>query len=284
MFTFVITSTPDSVASHSLFAGIIQLITAAMWPIVVLVLIFHQRKNVNELLTALCLLAKGANKIKIFQVEVERDVKSVVENAALQTKLIASDTVGETQLKVPEAEVEASQKVQRLISSIPENSGKQDVVDKCFQDILLLAREYETTRANMKPSRMRTNAMNLIFSQMRTLGPSASQYLPRLAYDAKSSGARLAAIAILQMSPDLSYLQWLGDRISSDAPFVFFQACVALLSAVRFFGASKRFELEEVLRESLNRLNSFKDGEPDRNSIYAIEQALLLLGSGSLQN
>lgn len=75
--------------------------------------------------------------------------------------------------------------------------------------MLGLAREYETTRASMPPGDQRTRRMEVIVTKMRTLGLAAYPYVSEFSRSS-SPGERLAAIAILQTSPDPQYWEWLA--------------------------------------------------------------------------
>jgi uncharacterized protein (DUF1810 family) len=136
------------------------------------------------------------------------------------------------------------------------------------------AREYDATRANLKPGPHRTSAMNAILAKMRTLALAAKPLLREFANDASSPGSRLAAIAILQLAPRLDYLSWLVDRMKFEQPFLLFHASLALHSAVHAFGPADAAKLKDAVEEALRIVKSFTGGPPDRNTIDTLEQAL----------
>jgi hypothetical protein len=252
----------------SFFDDVVKLITAVAWPALILIVLLAYRNKVGELLTALTNLAKNANEIKIWQVEVKRDIKNVLDKTAENAAIEPSSPLG-----VPKPEVIAAQRVSTLVSGSPNEAAKQQVVDAVFQNMLSLARDYESTRANMKSSGERTAAMNAVVAKMRALGPTAKQFLPEFTSDNESPGVRLAGIAVLEMSPDENYLNWLAERMAVEQPFVLFHAALALLAAVRFYGGSRRTALTTALNAALSSLKSFP-GKPDENTLRALETAL----------
>jgi hypothetical protein len=256
----------------SFFDDSVKLITAVVWPALILILLLVYRKGVGELLTALTTLAKNADEIKIWQVEVKRDIAKVLDRTAEHAATEASPPLG-----VSKPEVRAAQQVSTLVSGSPNEAAQQQVVKAVFQQMLSLAREYESTRANMKPGRERTAAMNAVVAKMRALGPTAKEFLPEFTSNQESPGVRLAGIAVLEMSPDEKYLNWLAERMAVEQPFVFFHAAIALLAAVRFYGGSRREALKTALNGALSTLRSFP-GKPDENTLQALETALQELG------
>jgi hypothetical protein len=101
--------------------------------------------------------------------------------------------------------------------------------------LLALAKEYESTRASMPASGERTRQMAAVFGKMKAAAPDGQALLEEFSMS-PSAGTRLAAVAILQMFPKESYLDWLATRLDNpdvEAPFVGYQAAVALAEAVR---------------------------------------------------
>jgi hypothetical protein len=66
--------------------------------------------------------------------------------------------------------------------------------------------------------------------------------------------------------------------MSTEQPFVFFHASLALLAAVRSFGASSRQRLKDVIQKALGTVKEFKGGPPDANTVQTLETALSELG------
>lgn len=129
-----------------------------------------------------------------------------------------------------EHEIGAAKRVARLALQV-DDRGLRKQVDE-------LAREYETTRASMRPGPERTSRMQVVVNKMKTLGLGVDALLPELVAS-DSPGHRLMAIASLQIKPEAKYLAWLGTRFDAETPFVAYQAAVALVAAVKLFPASK---------------------------------------------
>jgi hypothetical protein len=108
------------------------------------------------------------------------------------------------------------------------------------RQILDLAAEYELTRARMDRGPERTGRMQDVVNRMKTLAIAGSFALDEL-MTSDSVGARLAAIAFLQVTPRAEHLEWLGDELGRERqPFVLYQAAVALYMAANRLGAQDR--------------------------------------------
>jgi tetratricopeptide (TPR) repeat protein len=95
-----------------------------------------------------------------------------------------------------------------------------------------LASDYERTRSAMNASHERTQRMEEIVERMRLLVPAVYPAVGKFAAS-DSPGIRLAAVIILQNLPNSEYLDWLGDRLRIERPFIGYHASLALLFAVR---------------------------------------------------
>jgi hypothetical protein len=114
------------------------------------------------------------------------------------------------------------------------------------QQIAALAQDYEHIRATMEPSDARTRSMEAVASKMRSLALVAYGLLPTLT-TSSSPGHRLAAVVILESTPDPQYLAWLAQRFRVETPFVGYHASLALLAAVRGLYASHAQQLRDAL-------------------------------------
>lgn len=206
--------------------------------------------------------------MKVGPFEVVREIDEQLSQASKQAK---TENLG---IDVPASEITAATKVGTLVANIQDTGVKREIVDSVGEKIRTLAQSYETTRANMAQGPERTHAMNAIFAQMRALGIAGKPFLSELTSNSKSPGARLAAIAILQIAPDSAYIEWLADRMALEQAFVLFHASVALLAAVRAFGVSRKDELGAAIERALSTVRSFNKGKPDQNSINALTLAL----------
>ena len=240
---------PEIVKSFS------ELFGAIAWPTVFVVLLLTQRRELTQLLASVIDVIGKSTRVKlgeIIDVEVDRSAKK-----AEQTPL--------PQNEIPPEEREAATRVDKLVgdSELP----------LVRQKMLEFAHEYEAIRSSLKPGPERTRAMNAIVAKMRTLALAAKPFLSEFAADVASPGKRLAAIAILQLSPSLEYVPWLVSRMAEEQPFVFFHASLALIAAVRAFGARDSGELKSAVEQAMQMVNSFKGGGPDPNTVKILKQA-----------
>jgi hypothetical protein len=199
-------------------------------------------------------MVQHSSRIKFgeIDVEIDRSAREAEKREALTNE-------------VPASEIAAAARVGRMV----ESSDLSNIRARMLE----FAREYEATRANMKPSPERTQAMNAIVAKMRTLGIAATPLLRDLATDGDSPGKRLAALAILQLAPDLSYLDWVVERMRHEQPFLLFHASLVLLAMVRSFGAQSREQLDAALNRSLEIVQAFTRGTPDHNTVTTLQVA-----------
>jgi len=95
-----------------------------------------------------------------------------------------------------------------------------------------LATQYEKLRDDMPAGTARTRKMELLMTQMRTLGSFLYPLLSELTVS-NSPGHRLLAVAVLQATPTSDYFEWLADRQGNEQPFVGYHAAVAMFAAAR---------------------------------------------------
>lgn len=94
------------------------------------------------------------------------------------------------------------------------------------------SREYERIRRSMSPGDQRTRRLEVVASRLRALAQSVYPLLPEL-IRSEQPGHRLAAVCALQAIPTAAYLEWLGERICVETPFVGYHAILGLLEAAR---------------------------------------------------
>ena len=79
------------------------------------------------------------------------------------------------------------------------------------------------------------------------------------------------------MVPRVADLDWLRDRFSSDQPFLFYHAALALQNVANTLGtAEEKKHLREVAQQALNAVKSFA-GVPDRETIEVLEMLIASL-------
>ena len=119
--------------------------------------------------------------------------------------------------------------------------------------------------------------MTQVLVRMRSLAPSLVDFID--AYKGSgSAGSRLAAIAMMQMVPRVADLGWLKERFSSEHPFVFYHAALALQNLANISDApEKKKRLREAAQQSLSTVKNFP-GVPDQGTIQVLEMLVSSLG------
>jgi hypothetical protein len=95
-----------------------------------------------------------------------------------------------------------------------------------------LAKNYELLRGSLSPGDERTNQMEQVAAQMKSLALAVQPFLSELK-KSTSPGERLAAVTALEVRPQEDSLRWLVERIDVEKPFIGYHAALALLSAIR---------------------------------------------------
>ena len=258
----------------STLSGIAAVLAAIIWPLLIAFVLLLFRKQAAQLLEAAVGVAENATRFRIWQIEFDRDVQAQVtqsETAALSAPLTAHASAPgtDTAATIPSGEVAAATRVRSLLDAAPNSTMRKEMEQAVRVRMLGFAQEYETTRASMTSSPERTRAMNGVVAKMRTVALAADFLLDELMASTTSPGRRLAAICILQMKPELRTVPWLADRMRTERPFVFFHASVALLNAVRRFGAAERSALAPALDSALAQVQSFGE-RADANTVRAL--------------
>ena len=253
---------------YAWIADIAALFSAIAWPLFFAGLLFWLRKPVHKLITATVSIAETADKVKIWQIEFDRNVRQ--ELHATEMHALRSEPMPE----IPIQELSAARRVNDLIAHAPSPSVKDNLLASIRERMLAFAHEYDATRAQMRSGTERTRALNAIAAKMRTLALAATPFLDEFSRDTQFPGRRLAAICILQLAPDIGYLQWLVERMSVEQPFVFFNASVALLALVRNYGRARRQELKAAIESALHTVNSYTKGQPDVNTVRTLVLAI----------
>ncbi len=267
--------------------GIASICTAIAWPVLIGLILWWFREPAAELLRAAVGVAEGATRFKIWQIEFDKDVQQQVaqsEAVALGTPVgaaMARTATGDAEsAAIPNTELAAATGVRTLLDSAPNSTLRKSGEAAIKARMLGFAQEYETTRASMHAGPERTRALNGVVAKMRTLALAADLFLDEFMSAANSPGTRLAAICILQMKPEMRAVPWLADRMRVEQPFVFFQASVALLNAVRRFGRTEQAALGSAIGRALAQVQSFGE-HADANTIRLLTLARSELESGS---
>jgi hypothetical protein len=240
-----------------------ELLGAVAWPLVFAILLLTQRRALTRLLESLIELVRSSHHIKVgdlIDIEVDRSARQAEQQP-------------EPEGGVSPTQVEAASRVTTLVgpSELPTVRAK----------MLEFAREYEATRSSMAPSLQRTRTMDAIVAKMRTLALAAKPLLREFSLVENSPGTRLAAISILELSPDPSYVDWLVARMGMEQPFILFHASLALLAIARNCDPASRSQVKDRIEKALAVVEGFKGGEPDSNTVETLQAALTELGRPS---
>ena len=238
--------------------GVAALLGAVAWPVAFVVVVFIFR---NELRSAL-------NKIPIM---LGRLKKASLGSVALELEKVA-DAEAENQTdksgKITPRQLEAANRI--AIETRDVGS------DALLHELDRLCLEYDALRQTLPPGRDRTRAMTRVLVKMRSLAPSLVEHLD-VYKSSGSPGSRLAAIAMMQMVPRVADLAWLGDRFSSDQPFSFYHAALALQNIANICNTAEEKErLRRVAQQALDTVKGFA-GTPDQNTVEVLEALIASL-------
>ena len=238
----------------ALITALAALVAALAWPATVLCILLLFRGKVAVAFDRLPSVLDRMNKIKLgaVEAELERQAQSVPEDPR------AAEQISPQQ-------IQAAAKVETQARSLDEQSLRDKIQQLCF--------EYETIRKVLPSSPGRTRAMTQTVVKMRTLGPAVADWIDELKQSAVA-GNRLMAIAIMQIMPDRTDVDWLVERFRGEKPFVFFQAASALKIASQSANpvlAAKAREGAATARAIMNEFQGPKDANTMRvlNSIPA---------------
>jgi len=82
---------------------------------------------------------------------------------------------------------------------------------------------------------------------------------------------------MMQMVPRVADLDWLRDRFSSDQPFLFYHAALALQNVANIcYTVEEKKHLREVARQALDTVKSFA-GAPDQGTIGVLDMLIASL-------
>jgi len=205
------------------------------------------------LYTRLFLAGAFARADQGINIQVERIVESAAQTLSENVELSLTTT------QATPSQFLAAAQVEQLVSS------KEVVAVR--QQLLELAREYEAIRATISPGHERTRKMEIVVAKMRTLALAGYPLLDEFA-GSQSAGERLVAITMLQVKPNIKYLQWLSTRLGEEKPFVGYQSGLALLYAVRTLASSHREELLGAVQEAKLALGESMRGT-DRDQVLS---------------
>jgi hypothetical protein len=166
-----------------------------------------------------------------------------------------ADTVFPHLMKVLQKAMIAEEPLRQV--AIPASTSDLEFVESQLRG---LATEYARIREAMPSGDARTRQMEIIVSKMRTFALGATPLLPSLT-NSPLPEERLTAIAVMQVTPQADYIEWLGDRTLERQPFVAYHAAVALLTSVRTLDCMHGPKLEAAIRKGLAHLAVKKNSD-----------------------
>lgn len=245
-----------------LLKAIAGLVSALAWPAIALYVFIRYHKQLRDGLSALAGRMPQAEGLELGPLKI-----ALNKSAELATTIPVSPD--------PQDQREAIQQQTKVGRDLRAEAAQDpSILPEIRKKMDELARQYELIRSTRDAqSRKATDAevvlMNKVVSQMRALAISCVPYWKDYA-DSERPGDRLAAVVIVQMSPDPKYADWLGDRFKVDRPFVFYHAALALQNMADQCWTEGRDKIKAVVKKALAQVLSFQ-GEADRKTVDILQ-------------
>lgn len=238
-----------------LLTSVAALIGAVAWPATLLVIVIVFRSELKSALSRLPTVLDRVKKASLAGVvfELDRVANAEVDGGA--------DKGG----KITSQQIEAAARIAVQAQDISPHELLSELDRLCL--------EYDSIRRILPSGEARTRAMTRIVVKMRSLAPSLINSID-VYKSSGSAGSRLAAIAMMQMVPKVADVGWLKDRFSSESPFLFYHAALALQNVADSYDTREgKQQLREVARHALSTVKSFP-GVPDRSTIEVLEMLI----------
>lgn len=226
------------------FSKLVSAVAALLWPLIFGAVLFYLRKEAREVLSKVPKLFERIKSAKFAGTEL------ILENLA----------------EKPDVEKGAVTVDQISVASQIEMDASNIGLDQLVKELDRLCLEYDRVRRIMPSSLNRTREMTKILVKMRGLSTALSSYI-EVYKSSGSAGSRLAAIAIMQMQPDLVDPEWIVERFRKEYPFAFYHAALALANLANI--PQKRDVAIVTAKRSLEILEAF-DGTPDRDTVEVL--------------
>jgi hypothetical protein len=205
----------------------------------------------NELKSAL-------NKIPVI---LDRATKVSLAGVALELDRVANAEVtdgSDKSGKITPLQIQAATRIATQTRDVSSQALLNELDKLCL--------EYDSLRRTMPAGNDRTQAMTAVIVRMRALAPTLVDFVETYK-ESGSPGSRLAAIAMMQMVPRAADTVWLKDRFSSEQPFLFYHAALALQNVANITNTMKdKQRLREIAQQALTTIKNFR-GVPDQGSI-----------------
>jgi hypothetical protein len=227
-------------------SNLVDLIVGLAWPGVAAFAVWSFRQPLTRLIDRLKSASYDKGKIAL-------EMHEALDRSAEEAQLSPQRAQAPTSAELARSEM------------IAKAAPDPDAVRSAMEE---LANEYDAIRRFNLPGSTRTAKMEGVVAKMRTLAQAAFALRHRFA-DSDQPGRRLAAVAMLGVVPDLDMLDWLGERVLVEKPFIAYHALVALLAATRVPGAdpAQRAKIAKVAT-ALRSAASFAN-DTDRGGLLA---------------
>jgi hypothetical protein len=244
----------DWAATAEMITAVGTVLTAVAWPVTILVAGWYFRSEIKGL----------ATKVPVLLDRVEKLSWGEIEASLKKVEAEATSDVGAHPGPVTPLEVRTAAQIEReaLDVASPELSSRLD----------RLGREYDFIRRTMPSSAQRTRLMTGVLVQMRALGPAVASQIEAFKTSG-SPGSRLAAIAIMQMRPELADLDWLQSRFDTEHPFVFYHAALAIQNVANEADEAGMAAVRSVAKTALSTVQSY-EGPPDLGTVEVLASIL----------
>ena len=236
-----------------LLTAIAAVIGALAWPLTLIILLSIFRAELKPLLGRMPIFLDRIRKASLAGINLE--LNQVAEEA---------ENAGSESGKITPRQVEAAARIEIQSREIDSKSLLNELDRLCL--------EYDSLRRSLPAGDERTRAMTRVLVRMRSLAPSLVDFID--AYKGSgSAGSRLAAVAMMQMVPSVADLNWLKERFSSEKPFVFYHAALALQNIANTSDTlQKKRNLRQVAQQALSTIQNFP--APDQGTIEVLETLL----------
>jgi len=238
-----------------LLTGVAALVGAIAWPVAIFLIVCIFRIELRSTLSKVPILLERLRKASFpgLSVELDRVADAEAESGANKSGNITPRQIeAATRIAVQTREVDPQTLLREL-------------------DRLCL--EYDSLRRSLPSGTERTRAMTRVIVKMRSLAPSLLDFLD-IYKGSGSAGSRLAAIAMMQMVPQSADLDWLKERFSTEHPFVFYHAALALQNVANICDTpEKKKRLREVAQHALATVKAFA-GPPDQGTVEILDMLL----------
>ncbi len=204
-------------------SNFVDLVVGLAWPAIAAFAIWSFRAPLTRLIDRLKSASYDKGKIAL-------EMHEALDRSAEEAQLSPQRAQAPTSAEIARAEM------------IAKAAPDPDAVRSAMEE---LAEEYDAIRRFNLPGSSRTTKMEGVVAKMRTLAQAAFALRHRFA-GSPQPGRRLAAVAMLGVVPDQDMVDWLGERVLVEKPFIAYHALVALLAATRGADAEQRARIAKV--------------------------------------